>query len=397
MKKALEGIRVLDMTQFLAGPYAGMYLADFGAEVIKIENVNGGDTTRIARPIKNGVSGYYGNLNRGKKSVTVDLKSEGGKKLFTELVKTADVFLENNRPGVMKRLGFDYESMKKINPRIIYASISGFGQVGRYKDRPGFDLIAQGMSGAMSVTGFPNNPPTRGGVPAGDTIAGLNAVIGILAALQYRNTSGEGQMIDVSLVDSIVSTLCTYTMYYIFDGEIPARVGNRYLFTCPYNTFKAKDGYYNIACGNDGHFRKLSTLMGMPELADDPKFALRESRNKNADELEAIINNWSSNQLVNDVVSSVLNVGVPAGPIFDFKQLYEDPHIREDRKMFVKVKVPSADDTEIEITNNPIRMSGTEPGVMGPPPALGADNDDVFGALGFDKEALDKFREQGAI
>ena len=277
----LNGIRVLDFTDFLAGPYCGMFLADMGAEVIKVENLRGGGNfVRNARPKekKTGRSMYFQNLNRNKKGVALDLKAESGKKLFAELVKSADVLVENMRPGVLPKLGFSYEVCKDLNPGLVYASISGFGQTGAYSKRPGYDLIAQAMGGAMSITGWPDGEPTKAGLAVGDMFAGLNCVIGILASLLKRKESGVGQRVDVALVDSIVSSMEKNLMQYVHEGTIPQRIGNKYLTSAPYDSYRAKDTSYVIASGTDAHFVKLSAGLGMPELAENPKFQRQEGR-----------------------------------------------------------------------------------------------------------------------
>lgn len=378
-KKALEGIKVLDVTQFLAGPYAGMILADMGAEVIKIENPWHGDFTRKVYPKKNDVSMYFENVNRNKKSVTLNLKEEKDKEKFKKLAETADVIVENNRPGVMKRLGLNYEEIKKINNKIIYASISGFGQYGPYKNRPGYDIISQAMGGAMSITGWPENPPTRSGIALGDILGGMNATIGILSALNYRNKTGKGQYIDVSLVDSIVSSLETISMLYICNGVLPKRSGNRYLAAYPYDSFSAKDGDYVIACGTDKHFELLAKIMEKPELISDDRFTNIEKRKENAVELKQIINSWGENLTVNEIVKLLLDVNVPAAPIYNIKQVYEDKHIHESREMFVEIEHPKAG--KITLTGCPIKMSETPSQIRKRAPMLGEHNKEFFGEL----------------
>lgn len=394
-KKALEGLRVLDFTQFLAGPYCGMYFADMGAEVIKIENTKIGDFTRTGYPKKNGVSMYFNNVNRNKKSVTLNLKSPEGKEIFKRLIESADILIENNRPGVMKRLGFDYESAKKINKRIIYASISGFGQTGPYSKRPGYDIIAQAMGGAMSVTGYADGPATRSGVALGDILGGMNAAIGILAALRYREISGEGQYIDVALVDSIVSSLETISTQYIYEGKIPQRTGNRYLAAYPYDSFTARDGDYVLACGTDEHFKTFAEVMEMPELITDIRFADMTSRKANAAELKAIINKWGSNKAVAEIFNKVNEAGIPVAPILDIKQVYEDEHIHQAREMFIKVNHPEAGETVV--TGNAIKMSETKLEVYKSAPLLGENNVEIYTALGYDEETLKEYKNRNII
>lgn len=378
-KKALEDIRVLDVTQFLAGPYAGMILADMGAEVIKVENPWYGDFTRKVYPKKNDVSMYFENVNRNKKSVTLNLKEKEDKEKFKKLAETADVIIENNRPGVMEKLGLSYEKIRKVNSKIIYASISGFGQYGPYKNRPGYDIISQAMGGAMSITGWPENPPTRSGIALGDILGGMNATIGILSALNNRNKTGVGQYIDVSLVDSIVSSLETITMLYTCSGILPERTGNRYLAAYPYDSFIAKDGHYVIACGTDKHFELLAELMEKPELAINEKFINIEKRKENADELKYIINDWGKDKTVNEIVELILNSNVPAAPIYNIKEVYEDEHISKAREMFINIDHPEAG--KITLTGCPIKMSETPLKIRNRAPKLGEHNKEIIGEL----------------
>ena len=396
-KKALTGIKVLDMTQFLAGPYCGMVLADMGAEVIKIESPPGGDFVRIAIPQINGVSIYYENMNRGKKSVTINLKTPEGKELFAKLLAEADVLIENNRPGVMERLGFGYEQVKIINRRLIYCSISGFGQTGPYSERPGYDLIGQAMSGAMSLTGVPGSIPLKFGIPIGDVLGGMNGAIGILAALQYRSVSGEGQQIDAALVDSLVGSMLTNSMGYIVNGKIPGRSANRYFNAYPYDSFSAKDGEYVIACGTDPHFAALAKVMGKPELLEDPRFKefLVRKTNPNMDDLKVIIDEWSSDKTVTECVTLIMAAEIPVSPIYDVKQVVEDPHIREAREMFVNVEHPVAG--TITITGNPIKMSATSTTPTKCAPLLGEHNEEIYGALGYDKQTIADYKAKKCI
>lgn len=396
-EKALAGIKVLDVTQFLAGPYCGLTLADLGAEVIKIESPPAGDFVRIAVPQINGVSIYYENMNRGKKSVTINLKTPEGKEIFTKLLAEADVLVENNRPGVMERLGFSYEQTRKINKRLIYCSISGFGQTGPYSQRPGYDLIGQAMSGAMSLTGMRGQIPLKYGVPIGDVLGGMNGVIGILAALQYRAISGEGQHIDTALVDGLVGSMLTNSMGYIVTGNIPGPAGNRYFNAYPYDSFTAKDGEYVIACGTDPHFAALCKVMNKPELLEDTRFKnfLDRKSNPNMDELKAIVDEWSSHKTVAECVELIMAADIPVAPIYNIKQMYEDPHIHEAREMFVDLEHPIAG--KITITGNPIKMSATPTTPTKRGPMLGEHNEEIYGALGYDSAAIQELKAKKCI
>lgn len=394
----LKGIRVLDFTQFLSGPYCGMFLADMGADVIKVENLTTkGEFVRNARPKekKTGRSMYFQNLNRNKRGVSLDLKSEEGKKIFAELVKTADVLIENMKPGVIGKLGFSYETCKTLNPGIIFASISGFGQYGEYSSRPGYDLIAQAMGGSMSITGWPGQEPTRAGMAIGDMMAGMNAAIGILGSIVKRQQTGEGQQIDVALVDSIVSGLEAKAMQYVYEGKAPEKTGNKYIASAPYDSFKAKDTDFVIASGTDKHFASLAEAMEMPELASNPLYIDTESRKKNAESLKSIINQWASDKTAIKCVDIILAVDVPAAPIYTVKEVYEDKNISEARDMFVKVPHPEAGD--LVVLGNPIKMSAYPCEYRKAAPDLGQDNEDILLEVGFSKEQIAAFRQNGSI
>ena len=400
-EQLLSGIRVLDFTQFLAGPYCTQYLADMGAEVIKVENLRQkGDFVRGAQPKEKvgGYSMYFGNLNRNKKGVALDLKTDEGKQLFAELIKSADVLMENMRPGVMAKLGFGYEDCKKLNPGLIYASVSGFGQTGPNSYKPGYDLIAQAQGGSMSITGWPGSEPTRAGMAIGDLMAGLNACIGILASLYKRRETGLGQQIDVALVDSIFSGMENKIMSYIYGGKTVEKTGNRYITSAPYDSYKAKDDYYVIASGTDAHFVKFSAGIGRPELAQDPRFCDTPSRNKNWEALKEIINEWGSDKTAKECVAAIDSWGIPAAVIYDCAGVCNDKTIVEDREMLVKVPRPNdGHEGELTVIGNPIKMNAYPVQYVKGPPMLGEDNDAIFGALGFSEEQLAAFREIGAM
>lgn len=402
-EQLLKGVRVIDFTDFLAGPYVGMYFADLGADVIKFENLrSGGNFVRNARPkVKDTeISMYFQNLNRNKRGVALDLKQPEGKELFAELVKSADVLIENNRPGVMARLGFGWEDCRKLNPRLIYASISGFGQYGHYSRRPGYDLIAQAMGGSMSITGWPGMEPTRAGMAIGDMFAGLNAGLAICASLFKRKETGKGNHIDVALVDSIVSGMEAKLMQYIYEGVSPTMSGNKYISSAPYDSFKAKDDYFVIASGTDKHFESLSAAMGMPELAKDPLYIDTESRKKNADSLKEVIEGWASSKTVSEVVEIIDGAGIPVAPIYNCEQVCKDKNIVETREMLVKVprpaKHPEVPD-ELTVLGNPIKMEETPCQYVKAAPDLGEDNEAIFKELGFSDEQLRAYRAKGIM
>ena len=293
--KALQDIVVLDLTRVLAGPYCTMMLADFGADVIKIEIPVKGDDTRGMGPFVNNSSLYYANVNRNKKSVTLNLKDPKGKELFLAMVKKADVVVENYRPGVMDKLGVGYDVLKEVNDRIIYAAVSGFGSYGRNSARPGYDIIAQAYGGLMSITGEPDGEPLRVGTAIGDVLGGMNLTIGVLMALHARELSGKGQRVDVALVDSVISSLETGTQRYFASGKLPRRIGNRYASAYPYDSFKAKDGSFVIGCGNDKLFNLLCTrVLHREDLLTDPRFLNNALRCENHAALKVEIEKWST-------------------------------------------------------------------------------------------------------
>lgn len=393
-EKALEGIKVLDMSRVLAGPHCAAILADLGAEVLKIEEPGMGDEARFLRPFSNGESAYYMNFNRGKKGITLNLKS--GKDIFLQLVKDADILVENFRPGVMARLGLDYETLSKLNPGLIYVAISGYGQSGSNSQLPGYDPIAQAMSGICSVTGWPDAEPARCGAPVADVLAGINGAVGALAALNYRNRTGKGQMIDVSLVDVSVSALASLNQVYLSEGRVPSRQGNGTEAAAPGGSCHAKDGTVIFAAGNDRLWPKLAALMGRPELAEDERFSKNAQRVKHRRELEEIIDQWAGQLTADEVVAQMRSVKIPAGPVYTIDQVVNDACIAKERNMFVTIQHPAAG--EVRITNNPLKMSLTPPQVQGSSPTLGQDNESVYGGiLHMDSAQIQALREEKII
>lgn len=380
MKKALEDIIVLDLTRVLAGPYCTMMLADYGANVIKIEVPNKGDDTRAFGPFKNGESLYYANVNRGKKGITLNLKSEKGKQLFLDLVKKADVVVENFRPGVMDKLGIGYDTLKEVNDQIIYAAVSGFGCYGPKSDRPGYDIIAQATGGLMSITGDPGGHGIRVGNAMGDVLGGMNLTIGILMALHARTLIHRGQRVDVSLVDSVVSSLETGIQRFFASGKQPELMGNRYAAAYPYDSFQASDGLFVIGCGNDKLFSLFcNKVINMPELLSDPRFETNLKRCENHQELKPIIEEWSRHLTIDEAVTLLNDTGVPAAPINGLKRVTEDEHIAEAREMFVSLPHPVIGD--MKVNGNPVKLMDTKVQISRPAPALGQDTEDVLSAL----------------
>ena len=393
---ALQGIRILDLTRVLAGPYSAQILADMGADVIKIEQPNRGDDARGMGPYQNEESIYFITNNRNKKGVTLNLKAPKGKEIFLDLVRNADVVMENYRPGTMEKLGLGYDVLKEINPKIIYGSISGFGHYGRYTKRPGYDIIAQAMSGLMSTTGWPTSGPTRTGTPLGDVLAGLWQAIGILGAIQARNNTGLGQKVDIALVDSAVATMGNINMLYLSEGRIPGRIGNRYESAYPYDSFTCTDGSCVVGVANNKLWHLFCDIMEQPDLAEDEKFCNVPDRVENHDELHKIVSEWAAVHTVSEVVDSCLNAGVPAAPIYNTAQVKADPHIAGDREMFVEQDHPKAG--KVVVTGSPLKMSGTPVDLTAPAPTLGQHNAEVYGeVLGLDAKQVAALKSEGII
>jgi len=395
-KGILDGIVVLDLTRVLAGPYCGMLLADMGATVYKIEQPRKGDDSRAFGPFVNGESAYYMNLNRNKLGVTLNLKSPEGKEIFKEMVKKADVVIENYRPGTMEKLSLGYDVLKEINPGIVYGSVSGFGHYGPYSARAGYDIIGQAMGGLMSTTGWPDGQPTRTGTAMGDVLGGLSCTIGVIAAVVNKIKTGEGQKVDVALVDSVVSSLEIITQIYIATGRIPERIGNRYESAYPYDSFKAKDGDVIIACGNDKLYKLLVEVMKQPELLTDERFVTNAQRVKNHVDLKHIVEAWTKQYEVDEIVDSLLSVGVPSSPINTIDRVVKDPHIAGAREMFVEVEHPVAGKTTL--TGDHIKFSDKKAEIRTPAPTLGQHNFSVYESLlGLSEEKIKKYIEKGVF
>lgn len=371
----LKGVKVLDLTRVLAGPYCCMMLADMGADVIKIELPGRGDDARKNAPIVNGESAYFMNLNRNKRGMTLNLKSEDGKQVFRELVKKADIVVENYRPGVMEKLGLGYEELKKINPSLIYGAVSGFGHYGPYSKRAGYDIVGQAMSGLMSTTGWPDGQPTRSGTAISDVLGGLSCCIGILGAYVNRLRTGEGEKVDVSLVDSTVSALEIINMIYLCTGRVPKPIGNRYEAIAPYDTFQAKDGLVVIACGNDKLYNLLKGVLQMPELEAE-EFSSNVKRVENVEKLKPIVESWTRERTIDDIVDILLAAGIPSSPVNTIDRVVKDPHIAKAREMFVEVEHPVAG--KITLTGNQLKFTNHPISIKRPAPVLGHDTEEIL-------------------
>lgn len=394
--QSLLGIKVLDLSRVLAGPFCSMLLADMGAEVVKLEVPSRGDDSRTFPPFKKGESVYFINLNRGKRSITLNLKHLKGKRIFMELVKWCDVLLENFTPGTMERLGLGYDVLKEVNPRLVYAAISGFGRTGPYRNRPGYDIIGQAMGGLLSITGWPDSPPTRVGTAIGDILSALFCCIGILAALKVRDQTGQGQLVDIALVDSVFASLENIPQKYFVEGEIPTRIGNRYEFVYPYDTFQAADGWVIIGVANDAVWQRFTEASGLDNLVSDKRFATNQKRVENHTALKAEIEKWTSNLTITETVNLLNSRDVPAAPIYSIKDVVKDPHIAESREMVVSVEHPRVG--SVKLLNNPIKMTETNPRPRGPAPTLGEGTEEVLSELlRMTKEEVRTLREQGVI
>jgi formyl-CoA transferase len=393
---ALENIVVLDLTRVLAGPYCGSILADFGATVIKVEQPGVGDDSRHYGPHINGESLYYGNLNRNKYGITLNLKSEEGKKIFRKMVEEADVVIENYRYGVMDRLGLGYEQLKEINPRLIYGAITGFGANGPYRDRPGYDIISQAMGGLMSVTGQEGNPPTRCGSAMGDVLGGLNMAIGVLVAINARHVTGKGQYVDVSIADSVVMSLEQAWQRYFVTGNVPVPHGNSYDAIAPYDSYQAKDGWMVIGCGNQRLFELLcDKILEQPELVVDERFTTVPLRVKNNKDFKIIMEKWLVDYTVDEAVEKILSTGIPAAPILNIEQIANDEHFTKARELFVPMKHPVCG--EVLINGTAVKMSETKATIRMPSPTLGQHNELILQKYGYSQDDIEKLAAEGVV
>ncbi len=353
----LDDLLVIDMSRVLAGPYATMVLADLGARVIKVEVPGTGDDARHFGPFINGTSAYFMSLNRGKESIALDLKADADRDLFEGLVARADVLVENYRAGTMDKLGFGWDRLQELNPKLVYAAISGFGQTGPYKERAAYDMVVQGMGGIMSVTGHPDAPPTRVGTSVGDITAGLFGLSGILAAVIERQRTGRGTMVDVGMLDCQVAILENAIGRYLAEGVVPGPLGARHPSITPFEAYHAKDGYVIIAAGNKSLFDKLCSALQRPDLASDPDFETNELRTRNHEKLKDQIEKRLAERPVEEWLDIIGAAGVPCGPINNVEQVVNDSHVLA-RNMIVSSNHVTAG--PVRMAGNPIKLSGHE-------------------------------------
>jgi CoA:oxalate CoA-transferase len=400
MSSALAGIRVLDLTNVLAGPFCAYQLALLGADVVKVEVPDGGDLARQlgADPALNArhMGASFLAQNAGKKSVTLNLKKSEGKSVLKRLVESADVLVENFRPGVMARLGLAYEDLAAVNPRLVYCAISGFGQEGPMKGAPAYDQIIQGLSGMMSVTGTPDSAPLRSGYPVADTLAGMTAAFAISSALVRRNASGEGAFIDVSMLDSALTAMGWAVSNYLIAGVEPRPHGNDNFTAAPSGAFRAKDGLINIAANKQEQFEALVAALGRPELATDPRFAQREARKQHRAALTLELEASLRTRSCADWQSVFNKIGVPAGCVLSVPQALALPQVAQRELLKTFDDVPGVDRT-ITVARSGFKLSGGDPDVADPPPELGRDTDSVLGAAGYSAAEIAALREAGIV
>jgi crotonobetainyl-CoA:carnitine CoA-transferase CaiB-like acyl-CoA transferase len=394
MAAPLDGIKVLELARVLAGPWAGQILSDLGADVIKIERPGQGDETRTWGPPyvegKNGENlsaAYYHAINRGKRSVLADFKNPDDIALVVALIREADVVIENYKTGDLKNYSLDYESVRKINPKIIYCSVTGFGQTGPYAHRPGYDLIIQAMGGIMDITGEPDREPMRTGVAYADVFTGCYSAIAIQAALIARAKTGEGQHIDMSLMDVQTSVLANQALNYLVSGKAPRRMGNAHPNVVPYQAFETSDGYMIIAVGNDGQFRSFCDVLDLPDVRDDPRYASNGKRNENRATLIPALMAKTKQRTRNDLLAALEKANVPAGPIRSIDEVFADPQVIA-RKMRIDLPDGTARHGSIPGVRTPITMSGTPLHYDRPSPRHGEHSDEVRAAIGAGKPAF---------
>ena len=391
----LSGIRVLEVGNFMAAPFCAMQLADLGADVIKIENPDGGDGVRATAPFLGGESSAFIRLNRNKRSLALDLKAPRGKDAFRNLVKQSDVVVENLRPGTMGDLDLDYPRLAELNPRLVYVAASGWGQDGPYAQRPGLDIIAQGMSGLMSITGEDDGrPPVKVGVPITDLTCALYGALGALAALRVRDRTGHGQFVDVCLFEAGVSLAVWEAARYFGTGEVPKPLGSAHQTSAPYQAVRASDGYFTLGATTTRNWEACCDVFGLTHLKDDPRFSKNHLRHQNRKELNALIEEVAEKRPLKHWVAALLEAGVPAGPLQTYDQVFHDPHL-EARRFFADA--PHSRLGPVKQIGSPMRLSETPPRMVRAGPLLGEHSAQVLAELGYSTEEIRRLAADGVI
>jgi formyl-CoA transferase len=393
---ALEGVRVLDLSRVLAGPYCTMVLGDLGADVLKIEQPGKGDDTRAwGPPYVGGESGYYLSVNRNKRSVTLDLKQPAAQEIIRGLARESDIVVENFKLGALERMGIGCEQLRALNPRLIWATISGYGPDGPDADRPGYDFVAQGEAGIMAITGEPDGEPMKVGVAIVDITTGLFTTVAILAALRARETSGVGQRVDASLLTSAVAWLANVGQNHLITGKPAKRFGNAHANIVPYQAFRARDQHITVAVGNDGQFRAFCAMLGQPKLADDPRYATNPQRVEHRDELIPLLQELIGQRDAADLLADMRAAGIPSGPINGVEQVFAHPQVLA-RGMVQEIEHPTID--TLRLIGIPYALSDTPGTIRLAPPLLGQHTDEVLRErLGFSAERIAALRETGVI
>ncbi len=393
--QSLEGIKILDLSRTLAGPFCTMLLGDMGADVIKVEQPGSGDETRrFTPPTWNGEATYYLSSNRNKRGITVDLKSPEGKEIIYKLAKDADIFVENFRTGAMDKLGLGYEKIKEINPRIVYTSISGFGRTGPEKDRAGYDLLLQGFGGLMSITGDPDRPPAKAGMSIVDLSTGLFAVYGTLSALIAAQRTGKGQFVDVSLLDGQISLLNYLATAYFATGKPAGRMGSSHPSIAPYQAFRAKDMDFILAVPNDGLWKKCCEALDWIDLLEDSRFTKNIDRVANRQDLVSIMSDRFIQMEYKEIFETLDKFGVPCGPIHSIDQILNHPQIKA-RDMILEIEHPIVN--ELKVPGFPVKLSETPAILRHHPPLLGEHTDDVLSELGYSTEQIIELKNKKIV
>lgn len=390
----LNGIRVVDLTRIIAGPFCTMLLGDMRAEVIKIEPPKEGDPLRAQGVIRDGLSWYFASYNRNKKSMTLNLYSDEGKEILSRLIRESDVVVDNFRPGVMAKMGFDYHRLAELKPDIVYCGITGFGKSGPYKERPAFDFIAQAMSGFMSVNGEEGGEPMRTGVPISDLVAGLYAAFGIVAALFHRFRTGKGQEVQTSLVDGMVSMLSYMAANYLASGKLPVRTGNDHPLVAPYGIFRCSDGELAIAPSNDQVYAKFLAALGLEDLRRDPRFMTNDLRMANRKEIKAVVQKVLEKKPRAYWIEHLNKAGVPCSTVMNMADVFSDPQVLH-QEMLLEVDHPGHG--IVKMLGFPVKLERTPCRVTRPAPELGQHTDEILSGLGMDQETIRELHDRGVV